>query len=89
MAWYEDWTLISTRFETEVIMRNVSRMITLPAALVIISSLCGCSAEHVKQGIYEGIKTRNELQSSPQERIGKPEQPSYSDYKRQREEQPR
>lgn len=47
----------------------------------------GCSVDNVRQGLYEGVRTRNNLQSSPSERAGKPETPDYREYERLRKEQ--
>jgi hypothetical protein len=61
----------------------------LPSALLLIAlALCaGCTADNVRQGLYEGIRTRNDLQSSPAERVGKQESIDYREYERQRKEQ--
>lgn len=60
--------------------------------IILFSFLClyllaGCSTGNVSQGIYDGIKVRNDLQSSPAERYGKPETPDYQEYERMRKEQ--
>lgn len=34
--------------------------------------------------MYEGIRVRNDLQSSPSERLGKTETPDYDTYQRMR-----
>lgn len=52
-------------------------------------SLAACSAEQVKRGFYDGIRARNDLQSAPSERVGKPEPPDYPAYQRMRKEQGR
>lgn len=52
-------------------------------------ALGGCSADHMKRGVYEGVRVRNDLQSSPQERIGRPETPPYPEYERLKKEQGR
>ena len=50
-------------------------------------SLCsGCTTDGVRQGLYEGFRVRNDLQSSPSERIGKPESVNYLEYERLRKE---
>lgn len=49
--------------------------------------LTGCTVENVKQGLYEGIRTRDNLQNSPAERADKPETPDYLEYERLRKEQ--
>lgn len=47
----------------------------------------GCSVKHVTTGIYEGIRVQNDLQSSPSERLGKPESPDYGQYEQMKKEQ--
>jgi len=51
--------------------------------------LAGCTADNVCHGLYEGFRVRNDLQSSPPERAGKPESPNYLEYERLRKEQSR
>jgi hypothetical protein len=46
-----------------------------------------CTADNVRHGLYEGIRTRNDLQTSPNERYGKPDSPDYPEYERMRKEQ--
>ncbi len=52
-----------------------------------LSLFAGCTADNVRQGLYEGFRTRNDLQSTPPERTGKPESPNYSEYERLKKEQ--
>ena len=59
-------------------MRYALLLLTLLGLLL----LAGCTADHLKQGLYEGLRTRNDLQSSPAERIGKPDSPNYQEYER-------
>lgn len=47
----------------------------------------GCSVKHVSTGIYEGFRVQNDLQSSPAERLGKPESPDYGQYEQMKKEQ--
>jgi len=47
----------------------------------------GCTVDNVRQGLYEGVRTQNNLQSSPSERASKPESPDYQEYQRLRKEQ--
>ena len=57
----------------------------LLAALGLL--LCaGCTTDKVRQGLYEGFRVRNDLQSSPSERLGKPDSVDYLEYERQRKE---
>jgi hypothetical protein len=66
------------------------RMIRSAALLLTLAlSLAGCSADHVRQGVYDAIKVQNDLQSAPSERVGKPESPDYQTYERMRKEQNR
>jgi len=57
--------------------------------LIMLSLLLfsGCTGENVRHGLYEGIRTRNDLQNSPPDRFGKPESPDYPEYERLRKEQ--
>ena len=57
--------------------------------LPLLASLVGCTVDHVRQGFYEGFRVRNDLQSSPPERAGKPVSPDYLEYERLRKEQSR
>lgn len=54
---------------------------------MLLLLLTGCTGENVRHGFYEGIRTRNDLQSSPSERLGQPASPDYSEYERLRKEQ--
>ncbi len=65
---------------------TMTRSVILLATLSLLL-LTSCSADNLRHGLYEGIKTRNDLQSSPSERFGKPEAPSYPEYERLRTEQ--
>lgn len=53
-----------------------------------LSLLAGCTVDNMRQGIYEGFRTRNDLQYSPPERAGKPESPDYREYERLRKQSP-
>ena len=46
----------------------------------------GCTTDGVQHGLYEGFRVRNDLQSSPSERIGKPDSLDYQEYNRLRKE---
>lgn len=45
-----------------------------------LTVLAGCSSQRVYQGVYEGARVRSQLQSTPADRVGKPELPV--DYQR-------
>jgi len=49
--------------------------------------LVGCSVKQVTTGVYEGFRVQNDLQSSPAERVGKPESPDYGQYEQMKKEQ--
>ena len=38
-----------------------------------VTLLCGCSSSNFKRGMYDGIQNYNQMQSTPAERIGKPD----------------
>ena len=48
--------------------------------------LAGCSTGNLSRGFYDGIKVQSDLQSSPDERFGKPEAPDYQEYERMKKE---
>ena len=56
--------------------------------LIMLGLLCfaGCSVDNVKHGLYEGFRTRQDLQSTPSERASKPESPNYQEYERLKKE---
>ena len=62
----------------------MSRM-RMPALIVILLILAGCSMKQVRQGIYEGAQTRNQLLTPPGERLEKEAYPTYGDYDQQRD----
>jgi hypothetical protein len=63
------------------------RFTSLLFILLVPVSIVGCTVDHVKQGFYEGFRVRNDLQTSPQERLGKPESPNYQQYEQLKKEQ--
>ena len=63
------------------------RFVMLLLTMLLLPLFAGCTGENVRHGLYEGIRTRNDLQSSPSERLGQPESPVYSEYERMRKEQ--
>lgn len=49
--------------------------------VTIFACLAGCSSKGVYQGIYEGVRAKNQMDASPSERLGKPELPmDYQQY---------
>ncbi|BCG48081.1 hypothetical protein GEOBRER4_n2950 [Citrifermentans bremense] len=46
----------------------------------------GCSNNAVTRGMFEGIRTRNQLQTTPSEQVGKPAPPDYNEFERFRQE---
>ena len=64
-------------------MFRFAMLLLIMLSLLLSSS---CTGDNVRHGLYEGIRTRNDLQSSPSERFGKPESPDYPEYERMRKE---
>lgn len=56
-------------------------------AMSLVQFLAGCSVDGVRRGIYDGVRTRNDLQARPSERFGREETPGYQEYERLRAEQ--
>jgi hypothetical protein len=49
--------------------------------------LTGCTWQKMSQGVYEGVRVRDQLGSTPAERVGKPEMPAdYQQYDTMRNE---
>ena len=63
------------------------RLRSLLCILLVPASLAGFTVDHVQQGFYEGLRVRNDLQSSPHDRFGKPESPNYQQYEQLKKEQ--
>ncbi|KAF0218957.1 MAG: hypothetical protein FD174_2473 [Geobacteraceae bacterium] len=63
-------------------IRPVTKMLTM-IGLIMIG---GCATDNMRQGLYEGFRVQSNLQSSPPERVGKPESPNYQDYERLKKE---
>ena len=51
-----------------------------------LTLLAGCTVDNVRRGIYDGVRVRNDLQSTPAERVGTPQAPDFSEYERLRKE---
>ncbi len=63
------------------------RYATILFLVLCLQLLAGCTTGKVTRGIYDGIRVRNDLQGSPAERFGKPQEPDYQEYERMRKEQ--
>ncbi len=59
--------------------------ILILAGLVVARVLVGCSDPN--RNLYQGIQMRNEMGKTPQERENSPRQPSYDQYKKERDQQ--
>ena len=57
--------------------------------LVIITCMlvAGCAKNGLYQGLYDGVRVRDQLATTPAERVGKPEIPNYQQYENMRKEQ--
>lgn len=54
---------------------------------VLLPALAGCSSNHVYQGLYEGIRAKEQMQTAPSERLVRPEPPfDYQEYEKLRNE---
>jgi hypothetical protein len=52
---------------------------------LLIAALCGgCKNYSFSRAVYEGVQTRDQLQSTPTERAGKPEPLNYQQYESER-----
>lgn len=57
----------------------------LLTAVLLTMSLCGgCSNYNFSRAVYEGIQTRDQLQTTPADRAGKPEPMNYEQYESER-----
>lgn len=56
----------------------------LTAMLLTISLCSGCSNYNFSRAVYEGVQTRDQLQSTPADRAGKPEPMNYEQYESER-----
>ena len=64
----------------------MTRLTVLLLTLLWLRMLAGCT-DNVRQGMYEGFRTRNDLQTSPSERVGRQEVPDYREYEQLRKKQ--
>lgn len=56
-------------------------MIRMLFVLGLLLSIGGCTGENLRQGLYEGFKVHSDLKSTPSERIGRPDAPTYDQYR--------
>lgn len=56
----------------------------LTAMLLTIFLCSGCSNYNFSRAVYEGVQTRDQLQTTPAERAGKPEPMNYQQYESER-----
>ena len=57
-------------------------LLTLPLLTIILSN--GCANYNFSRALYDGVQTRDQLQSTPAERAGKPEPLNYDQYEKER-----
>jgi len=55
---------------------------TAPLLTIFLSA--GCSQYNFSRAVYDGVQTRDQLQSTPPERAGKPEPLNYQQYESER-----
>jgi hypothetical protein len=66
-------------------MSAMNMIRTVSAALCLLTA--ACSARGVCTGLYEGARVKNQLDTPPSERFGKPELPAdYQQYEMMRRE---
>ena len=51
---------------------------------LVLFLCCGCTNYNFSRALYDGIQTRDQLQSTPAERAGKPEPLNYQQYENER-----
>jgi hypothetical protein len=54
---------------------------------IILAALLLAACSDPSRSLYHGIKLRNEMGKTPEERATSPQQPSYDQYKKEREQQ--
>ena len=67
-------------------MKNVNLLLFLSLLVPAAPFLNGCSKEGFYQGMYHGLRQREEM-VHPSDEPFPPEQPSYEVYRREREEE--
>ena len=65
-------------------MNSLIRL-SVPLLVLIILLLGSCSRERVYRGFYEGIRTRDQLETAPPERRTEEEMLPYDRYQEERE----
>ena len=61
----------------------LARLLLL-VTLLSMSLWGGCSNYSFPKAVYEGVQTRDQLQSTPDQRAGKPEPMNYHQYESER-----
>ena len=56
----------------------------LAVVLPVMVICAGCSNYNFSRAVYEGVQTRDQLQSTPPERMGRPEPLNYQQYESER-----
>ena len=56
----------------------------LPATALTLLLSSGCANYNFSRAVYDGVQTRDQLQSTPAERAGKPEPLNYQQYESER-----
>ncbi len=51
---------------------------------LLLLGQAGCTSKQIYGNLYEGVRVRNQLQTTPAEQIGKPDVPSYDQYEAER-----
>jgi hypothetical protein len=55
--------------------------------MIILAGLLLAACSDPYRNLYQGVKMRNEMGKTPEERATSPQQPSYDQYKKEREQQ--
>lgn len=63
-------------------MKNLGRVFGM---VMVVTLLAGCSKNYsFSRAVYDGVQTRDQLQTTPAERAGKPEPLNYQQYDAER-----
>lgn len=65
----------------------MTRMSTVALFLLAAAMMSGCSNYNFSRAVYDAVQTREQLQSTPAERAGKPEPLNYQQYDSERSRQ--